>query len=103
MSGDPDAIEALADALGVARYQLAIAAGSLRRADELARGVAAGDVTIEEARADLDLPGVAPPGRPAGPPGNGSFRRPIEMGNSIRDGFLGAGVEGEVKGYAFGE
>lgn len=53
MSGEPDAMETLSAALGFARYQLAIAAGSLRRAEELARGFALGDVTVEEARADL--------------------------------------------------
>lgn len=53
MSDAPDSIGALADALGVPRYQLAIAAGSLRRADEIATGFAQGDVTIEEARVDL--------------------------------------------------
>lgn len=63
MSGEPDAIAALADALGVARYQVTIAAGSLRRADELARGVAQGDLTIEAARADLGL--ASPCGRTA--------------------------------------
>lgn len=53
MSGEPDAIAALADALGLARYQLALSAGSLRRAEDLARGFVLGEVTLDEARADL--------------------------------------------------
>lgn len=63
VSDAPDPIGALAAALGVERYQLAIAAGSLRRADEIAMGVAQGDVTIEEARADLGI--ASPCGRTA--------------------------------------
>lgn len=53
MSGEPDAIAALAEALGLARYQLALQSGSLRRAEDLARGFVLGEVTLDEARADL--------------------------------------------------
>lgn len=53
MSGEPDAMAALADKLGVARHHLALAAGSLRRAEDIARGVAQGAVTLDEARDDL--------------------------------------------------
>lgn len=55
MSGEPDAMAALAEALGVARHQLAIAAGSLRRAEELARGFAERTRSIDEIMEALDM------------------------------------------------
>lgn len=55
MTDEPDAIAALANALGLQRHQFAIAAGSIRRAEEIAQGVAAGALTVDEARADLDM------------------------------------------------